>query len=499
MMDHWQDLQRHILPGVLGAVRIANPGVNVQIFWETTGKTQDQRAPAHKTQRHFNDFPDIDIVVLEEWPEVHLVPPESPQPTANSPLDMSDEELPSPISPIDMINSNPGSLSLVSRMQALHGLANRRRPSEGRRRPSVTRASFFRETSSVPSPRRERLVSNKNGGKEKEKLRQLSMATGPGVPTPNFSSALDLRGLAQQPGLVSPVDDTLTNGGSAFASSSANTSPQRMHGLLSSSPGSDTSGSALSTLSPLSHRNIDKSFIEGDSHQSSLANGQAQSILYPLKYGNPAQVPSGQYFSGPSTSSNSLQSDHSVPISPILYQTPIARPLPYGGYSESLIPSLPSYTPYPTYSNAVPAPLAFAGNSATLAPLGTVASSTSSHLSALDAGNLDEDVVPASAPPDSRGQVPFVFDAAYEAQSAVRLRRAIDSMHEGDVVQSSAPANGFGSASNGVSMSWDEGGFMQGHPEFSTAVSQDYFSYDRSRKDGRLTNAYSLSPAEQYV
>lgn len=29
MMEHWQDLQRHILPGILGAVRIANPGVNV--------------------------------------------------------------------------------------------------------------------------------------------------------------------------------------------------------------------------------------------------------------------------------------------------------------------------------------------------------------------------------------------------------------------------------------------------------------------------------------
>lgn len=29
MMNHWQDLQQHILPGVLGAVRIANPGVNV--------------------------------------------------------------------------------------------------------------------------------------------------------------------------------------------------------------------------------------------------------------------------------------------------------------------------------------------------------------------------------------------------------------------------------------------------------------------------------------
>ena len=29
MVEHWQDLQQYILPGVLGAVRIANPGINV--------------------------------------------------------------------------------------------------------------------------------------------------------------------------------------------------------------------------------------------------------------------------------------------------------------------------------------------------------------------------------------------------------------------------------------------------------------------------------------
>lgn len=112
MLDHWTDLQQHILPGVLGAVRIANPGIDVsispfqrnpfkmlpplslslilslgfhegvltadvamanlitqvQIFCMTTGKTQDARAPEpaspQKSQRQFNDFPDIDIVNL---------------------------------------------------------------------------------------------------------------------------------------------------------------------------------------------------------------------------------------------------------------------------------------------------------------------------------------------------------------------------------------------------------------------------------------------------
>ena len=32
MLDHWTDLQQHILPGVLGAVRIANPGTDVSSF-----------------------------------------------------------------------------------------------------------------------------------------------------------------------------------------------------------------------------------------------------------------------------------------------------------------------------------------------------------------------------------------------------------------------------------------------------------------------------------
>lgn len=116
MVDHWQDLQQHILPGVLGAVRIANPGINVskladwttitirrlllfhtllpqvQIFWETTGKTQDQR-PAYKSQRHFNDFPDIDIVGLPQNKlsplfirrsiDVRVFPPYPPTPCAD--------------------------------------------------------------------------------------------------------------------------------------------------------------------------------------------------------------------------------------------------------------------------------------------------------------------------------------------------------------------------------------------------------------------------------
>lgn len=36
MLDHWSDLQQHILPGVLGAVRIANQGTNVSISLKNT-------------------------------------------------------------------------------------------------------------------------------------------------------------------------------------------------------------------------------------------------------------------------------------------------------------------------------------------------------------------------------------------------------------------------------------------------------------------------------
>lgn len=47
-----------------------------------------------------------------------------------------------------------------------------------------------------------------------------------------------------------------------------------------------------------------------------------------------------------------------------------------------------------------------------------------------DVDEEDEEVVPASAPPDARGQVPFVFDATYEVQNALRLRQAVDEMRQ---------------------------------------------------------------------
>ncbi|KLO08141.1 hypothetical protein SCHPADRAFT_908850 [Schizopora paradoxa] len=64
MVEHLYALQRQLLPSVLGAIRLANPGTDVQIFWETTGKTQEQMLSLQKPQRHFDDFPHIDIVGL---------------------------------------------------------------------------------------------------------------------------------------------------------------------------------------------------------------------------------------------------------------------------------------------------------------------------------------------------------------------------------------------------------------------------------------------------
>ncbi|KAH8111622.1 hypothetical protein DFH11DRAFT_1512863 [Phellopilus nigrolimitatus] len=585
MMNHWQDLQQHILPGVLGAVRIANPGVNVQIFWETTGKAQDQRA-SQKSQRHFNDFPDIDIVGLPrnklsplfirqsidlflsgntpelsvtrhlfivamsnsaddssgksnspqqshvddakweavagklqendvflhvianpvarlsrvfelfrktmryqsrqevipwqptdtlhcichlsgsnravkardsipvEWPEVFLGSPESPSSTTNSPPahapELSDEELPSPISPIDMINSNPGSLSLVSRMQAMHGLASRRRPAEKSRRPSMTRTSFFRETSPVPSPRRERLVNSKNTNKEKEKLRQLSMITGPTQPDASFSSALDLRGLTQETSHQSPTEAPLANGSNGYMSVGAG-----MPGFHPPSPDSDTSGSTLSSsLTSLSSQTYRIGDSVTDDGKGSARRGPSQPVTF---FSETGRFSSAQALASPSSPNVSFpaSSEPTFPLSPLLFQTPFSGPLPYGTYASS------AYAPYTSYSGGASLHPGFSRGANTVQPPGARA-----HSSDIDT-DVDVDVVPASAPPDVRGQVPFVFDAAYEAQSAARLRNAIHTMHEVDEVHDPAMAHGLNSRSNETSMNWQEHENLQGNNGFS--------------------------------
>ncbi|PAV14770.1 hypothetical protein PNOK_0932300 [Pyrrhoderma noxium] len=655
MMDHWEDLQHHILPGILGAIRIANPGRNVKVFWETTGKTQVQRPP-NKSQRHFNDFPDIDIVGIprnklsplfirqsiehflsddipkksitrhlfivamsnpiddssfaaasntgekaahlmavqsplspvdssedtkkwdelalklqenniilhlivnpavrltrifevfrktmryqsrqevipwqpldtthcichlsgspsaaktqgkdqypEEWPEVHLDGSEPSSPLAVSPTHPgidgrpigcpqngggSDDERDgfaypfpptSPISPIDLINalhpplsrdkdniepgfSGSGNLSLVSRMQALHGLASRRRPNERSRRTSVNRASFFRDTSPAPSPRRERILSSRstgmdgigntnnmsnNMGTDVSMLRSsqsslgLASMGGPRLSTgqtihgrrsrghsisgPSFSSALqvDLRGpiqVSRDPGLLSPTEQgyhpyEITNTSSSLIS------------LHPPSPGSDTSGSGLSNslsslppgpqtlntgVSPYQAQMIGPPSPTHTSHQPTQyqilrerGGSNSSSISLPLP--SPGLYPGSQ-----SHLDNSNQ-----PQPPSLGSGgpgvgPIRQPQALGMANLSM----------PLTMDNVPS-----GNMDSIQGLSNSVISRIEDVDEIIEEDDGIDVVPASAPPDARGQVPFVFDAAYEAQSAIRLRQAISCMH----------------------------------------------------------------------
>ncbi|EJD00283.1 uncharacterized protein FOMMEDRAFT_148163 [Fomitiporia mediterranea MF3/22] len=635
MLEHWPDLQQHILPGVLGAVRIANPGINVQIFWETTGKTQDQR-PAYKSQRHFNDFPDIDIVGLpqnklsplfirqsidlflsgndpkmpttrhvfvvamsnpideapgkpdipnqqtqvndtkwdtvatklqennvilhvianplvrltrifevfrktmrfqsrqevipwqpvdsthcichlsgsakqsekyshsaEEWPEVHLPSANPPSPAANSPIDMSDEEIPSPISAIDMINSNPGSLSLVSRMQALHGLASRRRPSERNRRPSVSRNAFFRETSPTPSPRRERLISSKNNQNnnasgnglcnEKERLRQLSLIALPAKrPPASFSSALDLRGLTQDPAIRSPVEGSFTGGFlGTGAGSSSGASPPILSGLPPPSPGSDASGSTMSSsfhsISSLTRCKTDlpiDNASELGQMQATYTNSRpVQPSPYLPRAGSSSDLPAYQTLPGPASPSVSSVPDVQRTLPAPFYQASTYGPFPQSAYSVPPLPTFSSFSaPYPGLAPVHSEPSSYLGNMDNISP--------TAHLSSVIEDECEPEVVPASAPPDARGQVPFVFDDTYEQQSIMRLRHAIDSMQEVTGAREPGPSI---TSSELTSGSW-KGHDTAQSGSYIPELPDTFYSVDRGRLEERQTASY-FTPA----
>ncbi|KAL5501126.1 hypothetical protein ACEPAH_9513 [Sanghuangporus vaninii] len=637
MVEHWQDLQQHILPGVLGAVRIANPGINVQIFWETTGKTQDQR-PAYKSQRHFNDFPDIDIVGLpqnklsplfirrsidlflsgdsskapitrhlfivavsnpiddlpeksvhphqqtqpevekwdtvttrlqesgiilhvianplvrltrlfevfrktmrfqsrqevipwqpvdsthcichlsgsskytekqsnpaDQWPEVQLPSDAPSSPTANSPPDISDEEISTPISPIDMINSSSGSLSLVSRMQALHGLASRRRPTERSRRPSVLRSSFFRETSPTPSPRRERLINSKNKqngnnamDEENERFRQLSMvALSPTQPAASFSSALDLRGLTQDLPTHTQPDSRFTGGqGYPTAIATSDPSPQGTTNLLPPSPGSDASCSTMSSsiqsLGSVSRPSADLSNNgAGDqlpARSAYPANRPVQPPLYTLRLAGTSHSQSAPYQMVPGSASPtaSAASNIPLPMSPTIMQSPIHGPthdafngLPLPTFSSFSTPPYPAFGPPPPHQG-IPY---YLGSAEPISVGGSVPSEVED--------DCESEVVPPSAPPDARGQVPFVFDPTYEAQNMLRLRQAINSMHETGNVRAAGPSN----TSDLASGSW------KGHGNTRTSsyipeLPDTFYSVDRGRGDDRQTGSYFASSGD---
>lgn len=383
---------------------------------------------------------------FEEWPEVNIVP--SGSPIASAPQEMDEEELPlPPISPIDMINSSSGSITLVSRMQALHGLANRRRHPDGRRRPSLSRTTFFSEPSIVPSLRRERLVNAKVSGKQRESVHGRRLSTG-SIPllapvSGAGPSVLDLRGLLHEGG---PRSSARASGSGAYASSPtfAN-SHARL--LVPSSPASDSSGSQH-THSPLS--------VTGHNNDelSSAEPGCAAGFPYTpgAVAGGSADTPSrmgeifGSTLNGVSTHA---ANDAPLPISPIAYQAPIAAgPLTtastYAAYaSNQPMASLPAYTAstaaasYGYASNdlagdaGVPLASSTAVDSRTppSPPRASTMPSMTESVSTIDS-NVELDYVPASAPPDARGQVPFVFDPAYEAESAHRLRSLLVTMSE---------------------------------------------------------------------
>lgn len=341
-----------------------------------------------------------------------------------------------------MINSSSGSLSLVSRMQALHGLASRRRPNERSRRPSVLRSSFFRETSPTPSPRRERLITTKNSqnqsnvmDKEKERFRQLSMfALSSTQPEASFSTALDLRGLTQELPTNTHPDSRFTNcqaypPASGTVSTTSDPSPQGATNYLPPSPGSDVScstmSSSLTSLGSASRQNSDLSHGgAGDQLPTYPTNRPGRPSTYPLRLAGASQSAPYQMIPGPASPTATIASNIPLPVSPTVMHSPIHGPGhdPFDGLT---LPSFSSFStpPYPIFG-----PHHHPGGHHYLGSTDPIPISTS--VSCEPDDDCESEVVPPSAPLDARGQVPFVFDPTYEAQSMIRLQQAIHSMHE---------------------------------------------------------------------
>lgn len=461
-----------------------------------------------------------------------------PSPRAGSPPE-SDEEPPF-MSPMELINDNlrlalaasqsassnphtsPGAstspsgvgagMSLVSRMQALHGLANRRRPGE---RTRSRRTAFFRDTPAhappSPSPRRERLRSlgsTSSTGPSSAGPSSLSVHTGAeylSASTNNTvtnttsaawmsrptrgrhhslssASALDLQGLAVQAGegVVHPSGAANTNTSMPFldASSGGGT------GLLPpSSPASDTSGSTLSN-----------SFM---SLSQPLPGAYANTHTHPINLNTHTNISQTHYSSGPqhqhhfqppsaSPTLTQTQVQGFPPSSPTHTQThgtgeggfPLNLPSPTSIYSAPLFaanaylnsnpqaqvqgPSfhggernyMSSYVGHDYYGPHLPAPTDIRPPNTNPAPSiyasehGTQIREPREEDEAEE--EEEEEVVPASAPPDARGQVPFVFDTSYEAQSVLRLRQAVDDMrHHPHQQQQNSPPHAASAAHSG--------------------------------------------------
>lgn len=330
-------------------------------------------------------------------------------------------------------------------MQAAHGLANRRRHTDNRRRPSLSRTTFFSEPSLMPSLRRERILNSKAHGGRKDNGHARRVSTG-SIPHISSSSdpgllATDMRETAEG---IQPRSPTRANGRSVYTSRRSLASSHAMP-LVPSSPVSDSSGSQQA-LSPQS--------APIRSTEESTSPNFADPVGYSYEYTTNGFVESsvnvpataGGIIGSASTNVSTLPiNDAPLPISSIAYHAPITDPLTtvntYAAYashsqmasiSSHATPASSSYRGYaspPAVEDLVvrPGPLAADLRMGSLPLQATTMPSMNSSDSS---SSTEIEYVPASAPPDARGQVPFVFDATYEAQSAQRLRNLFATISE---------------------------------------------------------------------
>ena len=217
-------------------------------------------------------------------------------------------------------------------------------------------------------------------------------------------------------------------------------SPQGAASHLPPSPEFDgscsTMSSSLPSLSSISRRTNDLS-LEGTSDSASarsiyMGHRAMQQMMHSIETANASHLPSYQNFPGPIGPAAQVMHEAQPLLSPTHYQQAAHAMHSQTAYNETPLTTFSSFsTPYPTYAGPQSEiPAYYAENispSATLAPVME--------------DDCEADVVPASAPLDERGQVPFIFDPTYEAQNIIRLRHTIASMQDGAKYQTAEVAD----------------------------------------------------------
>ena len=282
-------------------------------------------------------------------------------------------------------------LSLVSRLQAIHGLA-KKRPDRTRR----TRPSFFRES----SPRHER------GTSYRERLRHLSALSTTAHGKLASSSNAD--------GTMLKVNSISTFKRPVQIDSSIPTVslPQSGYQLMQASPSSDSS--STSTPSPLWHQ---------QNLMLSPNTGKRSNLIPNITSRSTLSLPSVSNVLGLGVFTPGLRQGEHRAISPMSPGAPSVQ------YPNQALTSTSAvyYSPISqnSYTNAYGQKLDFQDaynydqNFITTAPY--TASANTVDFS-------DEDVVPASAPPDPNGEVPFIFDLEHEARNAIRSKIAVENL-----------------------------------------------------------------------